>query len=85
MVVPNMPLTKYQLVPYDGDNFYWPANRNAELKQCMWPLLSIGWQKVTFRATNNTIVDQLIWKHDRLGRAEVFQKRNALGQVYQLF
>lgn len=46
----------------------------------MWSLLSIGSQKGTFRATNNAIVDQLIWKHDQLGRAEVFQKRNALGR-----
>lgn len=81
MTVQNMPKTKYQLVPYDGNTFYWPANRNAELKQCMWPIMSTGWHKVTFGATNNAIVDQLIWKHDPFGRAEVFHKRYVLGRL----
>lgn len=81
MTVQHMPLTKYELVPYDGNVFYWPANRTAEIKQCMWPIISTGWHKVTFEATNNVIVDQLIWKHDPFGKAEIFQKRYVSGRL----
>lgn len=71
MTLQNMTLTKYHHVPYDGNTFYWPANRNAEPKQ--------GMHNVTFGANNNDdIVDQLIWKHDPFGKQDVFQKHNAL-------
>ncbi|MCJ1460972.1 hypothetical protein MMC28_011354 [Mycoblastus sanguinarius] len=76
MTVQNIPLTKYELLPYDGDTFYWPANRNAELKQCMWPIISAGWHKVTFGATDSVAIDHLMWKYDPFGKAGVFQKRS---------
>lgn len=75
MTVQNMPLTKYELFPYDGDTFYWPTNRNSELKQCMWPVLSTGWHKITFGAIDSTTIDKLVWKHDPFARPEVFRKR----------
>lgn len=76
LTVQNLPLTKYDLYPYDRDTFYWPASRDAELKQCMWPIMSAGWHKIEFRATDAVTVDQLIWKHDPFGKAEVFHKQN---------
>lgn len=80
MTVQNIPLTKYELLPYDRDTFYWPANRNAEIKQCMWPIMSTGWHKIMFEATDSTTIDHLIWKHDPFGKAEVFHKRNVSGR-----
>ena len=75
MTVQNLPLTKYQLVPYHGNTFYWPADRTAELKQGMWPITSTGWHKLIFGSTDSSTIDYLIWEHDPFGRAEVFSKR----------
>jgi len=77
MLVQHMPLTRYSLLPYDGDTFYWPADRDAELIQCMWPIISTGWHKVTFKPTERGEIDRLIWKHDPFARAEVFHKRSS--------
>jgi CubicO group peptidase (beta-lactamase class C family) len=81
MTVQNMPLTKYQLLPYDGNTFYWPANRNADIKRCIWPMFSPQRHKVTFGATGKGPVDRLIWQHDPLGKAEVFSKRYVFGKI----
>lgn len=79
MTVQNKPLTKYQLKPYDGNTFYWPANRDAELKQGMWPIISVGWHKVTFVADNEGVVTQLLWGHDpSVKDAERFQRKGVL-------
>ncbi|KAL8732941.1 MAG: hypothetical protein Q9181_003763 [Wetmoreana brouardii] len=75
MIVQHMPLTRYELLPYDGDTFYWPADRDAELKQCMWPIISVGWHKITFASTGSGITDRLVWKHDPFARADVFYKK----------
>ena len=80
MTMQNMPLTQYQLFPYDGNTFYWPANHNAEVKRCMWPIFSPGRHKVTFGATRKENVDHLIWQHDPFGTAEVFSKRSVSAQ-----
>lgn len=32
MTMQNLLLTSFQLVPYNGNIFYWPANRNAEIE-----------------------------------------------------
>jgi len=74
MTVQHMSLTRYNLLRYDGDTFYWPADRDAELKQCMWPIISMGWHKVTFKSTNGGDIDHLLWKHDPVARADVFHK-----------
>lgn len=80
MTVQHMPLTKYELLPYDGDTFYWPPNRNAELKQCMWPIMSTGWHKIRFCTTDSLTVDQLIWRHDPFAKPEVFHRRTISGR-----
>jgi CubicO group peptidase (beta-lactamase class C family) len=81
MTVQNMPLTQYQLLPYGGNTFYWPADRNAEIKVCIWPNFSPGRHKVTFGATGKDTVDRLIWQHDPFGKAEVFSKRYVSGKL----
>lgn len=78
LTVQHKPLTKYELLPYDGDTFYWPANRDAEMKQCMWPITTTGWHKITFGATASSTIDHLVWKHDPFAKAEVFHKPTSL-------
>ena len=74
MVVQHLHFTRYSLQPYDGDTFYWPADRDAELKQCMWPIMFPGWHKIMFKPTNSGKIDRLVWHHDPFARAEVFYK-----------
>ena len=81
MIVQHMPLTRYNLLPYDGDTFYWPASRDAELKQCMWPITSTGWHKVMFKSAHGGGIDRLIWRHDPFGSAETFYKKRFVASV----
>ncbi|KAI4123827.1 MAG: hypothetical protein LQ338_005087 [Usnochroma carphineum] len=74
LTVQDMPLTTYELVPYDGNTFYWPANRNEEIKQSMWPIVSIGPHKIKFEVDKG-VVQRLVWKHDPYGNPEVFGRR----------
>lgn len=81
MRVQHKPLTQYPLLPYGGNTFYWPADRNAEIKLCIWPVFSPGRHKVTFGASGKDTVDRLTWQHDSLAKAEVFYKRYVSGQL----
>ena len=69
------PKTEYDLLPYDGDTFYWKADREDELcNKGMWPFLFPEAHKVYFKAAGDGEVDQLSWHHDPLGKPEVFRK-----------
>ncbi|KAL8893689.1 MAG: hypothetical protein Q9192_005017 [Flavoplaca navasiana] len=75
MTMQHKPLTSYHLIPYDGNTFYWPANRNAEIEQSMWPIPSAGYHKIVFGTNERHGIDRLTWKHDPLASPEVFGKR----------
>ena len=75
MTVQGMLQTRYNLLPYDGDTFYWPANREEELcKRGMWPFTAPGWHKIGFETSDKAGVHRLVWKHDPLAKPEVFRK-----------
>jgi len=75
MIVQGMKSTRYSLSPYDGDTFYWPANREQEL--CVdygFPYISQGWHKIVFAADSNGFIDSLTWDFDMVAKPEVFRK-----------
>lgn len=75
MTVQGMRQIRYDLLPYDGDTFYWPANREEELcRRGMWPFTRPGWHKIVFETSDNAGIHRLIWKHDPLAKPEVFRK-----------
>ncbi|MCJ1438933.1 hypothetical protein MMC27_008323 [Xylographa pallens] len=69
--------TCYDLLPYDRNTFYWPADREAEIcKRGMWPFLSLGWHQIVFGASDDgTGIEHLTWAHDLSARPETFRKR----------
>ena len=81
MVVQNMPLTRYNLIPYDGNTFYWPACRDEEVKNCMWPVMSPGYHKLTFEATRSHAIGQVLWQHDPFFKPEAFRKRDTTAGI----
>jgi CubicO group peptidase (beta-lactamase class C family) len=69
--------TSYDLYPYDGDTFYWKADREEELcEKGGWPFLSPEPHKIRFKISDKGVVDRLIWFHDPLGKPEVFRKED---------
>jgi CubicO group peptidase (beta-lactamase class C family) len=78
MRVQEAPRTNYHLEPYDGDTFYWPADREDELcERGMWPIIAPAWHKVIFGTSDEGTVSHLIWHHDPLARPEVFRRSEA--------
>ncbi|ORY15939.1 hypothetical protein BCR34DRAFT_584654 [Clohesyomyces aquaticus] len=41
--------TNYLLLPYDGDTFYWRADRDAKLSKGIWPFFLPDPHKVSFK------------------------------------
>lgn len=83
LTVQNLPLTHYTLLPYDGNTFYWPVDRDEELKKAMYPILSLARHKIAFSASGGRKegIDTMIWHHDPVGkREEIFRKRTRLTQ-----
>ncbi|KAF2791396.1 beta-lactamase/transpeptidase-like protein [Melanomma pulvis-pyrius CBS 109.77] len=75
MTVKGSSRTSYNLLPYDGDTFYWKADRDWELcTKGMWPFMSPEPHKIHFKASDNGHVQQLTWFHDPLGQPETFRK-----------
>ncbi|KAF2797964.1 beta-lactamase/transpeptidase-like protein [Melanomma pulvis-pyrius CBS 109.77] len=67
--------TNYMLLPYDGNTFYWKADREEELcEKAMWPFLSPDHHKITFAASTIGVIDSMTWFHDPLGSPEIFRK-----------
>lgn len=75
MTVQGYAFVNYRLLPFDGDTFYWPANREEELcNRHMFPFLHVGWYTIHFAANENGVVNQLFWAHDPMAKAEMFEK-----------
>lgn len=75
MVVQYDDRIKYDLLPYDGDTFYWPADREKELcDEAMYPFILPDWHKIRFKTDGHGIVDSLTWGHDASSKAETFCK-----------
>ncbi|EHL01514.1 putative protein fmtA [Glarea lozoyensis 74030] len=75
MIVQNKPHTRFALLPYDGNTFYWPANREREL--CVdhgFPVLSAGFHKIVFTSNTDDVVDRLIWDCDPGAKPSIFEK-----------
>ncbi|KAF2463771.1 beta-lactamase/transpeptidase-like protein [Lindgomyces ingoldianus] len=68
--------TGFVLLPYDGDTFYWPVDREDEVcNKAMWPFTYPDWHRVYFESNANGAVERLIWRHDPyLLNPEVFTK-----------
>lgn len=55
----------FPLLPYDGDTFYWPVDREEEvIVKAMWPFDRADWHKITFASNDIGIIERLIWRHD---------------------
>jgi hypothetical protein len=68
--------TMYDLLPYDGDTFYWPADHNEEVcNRSRFPSLWPNVHKFTFGTDSDGVVDRLSWGHDPAAKAEPFWKR----------
>ena len=75
MIVQGIPQTRYNPLPYDGDTFCWPADREDELcGRGVWPFTAPGWYKIVFGTSDNAGIDHLAWKHDPSAKPEIFQK-----------
>jgi hypothetical protein len=67
-------LMGYDLLPCNGDTFYWPASRGHELvDRGMWSAPFPPWHLVSF-VTSETQVLGLTWQHERLMDEERFDK-----------
>lgn len=68
--------TTYDLRPYDGDVFYWPADHDEEVcNLSRFPDLWPGIHKYAFCEGSGGVIDRLIWGFDPGAKAEVFWKR----------
>lgn len=71
----------YDLLPYDGDTFYWPVDREEELcRRAMFPAIYPSWHKVGFGTNLDGFVDHLRWGHDPMAKPEIFRKRMIAAQ-----
>ena len=80
MIVNGLLLTNYDLLPYDGNTFYWPPNREDEIcNRGMFLFLYPGFHKVSFGSSvKGGSVDQMTWHHDPSASPETFSKREAV-------
>ena len=77
MVVQHDDRVMYNLLPYDGDTFYWPADREQELcAEAMYAFVVPEWHKITFCTSGDGAVDRLVWGHDASSRPEIFRKQH---------
>jgi hypothetical protein len=68
--------TNFDLLPYDGDTFYWRVDREEEMCQKgMWGFTYKDWHLFRFEINSHEEVDKLFWKHDPyLTTPEAFTK-----------
>jgi hypothetical protein len=79
MIVQGKPQTRYNPLPYNGDTFYWPADRKDELcGRGMWPFTTPGWHKIVFGTSDNANIDHLAWKHDPSAKLEIFRRLKSI-------
>ncbi|KAF2441996.1 beta-lactamase/transpeptidase-like protein [Karstenula rhodostoma CBS 690.94] len=76
------PSTTYHLLPWNGDTFYWEANREREVcEKAMWPIPSPQWHLVTF-SVGKQGVETLKWQVDALARGpDTFQRQIEAGRT----
>lgn len=75
MMAQGMTDVVYNLQVYDGDTFYWPADREEELcKQRMFPWTWPGVHKIHFSGEGYGNMTDLAWQHDPANVAEIFRK-----------
>ncbi|KAF2448051.1 beta-lactamase/transpeptidase-like protein [Karstenula rhodostoma CBS 690.94] len=68
--------TNFDLLPYDGDTFYWRVDREEEMcKKGMWGFMYKDWHLFRFEINSHGEVEKLLWKHDPyLASPEAFTK-----------
>jgi hypothetical protein len=79
--------TTYDLLPYDGDTFYWPADHNDEVCNfSRFPNLWPDVHKYTFRTGSDGFFDCLVWGFEPGAKAEALWKRteHRKEQLYRL-
>jgi len=65
--------TMYDLLPYDGDTFYWPADHDQEVcTRSRLPSLRSGVHKFGSGTGGDGVVYRLIWSHGPAAKVEVF-------------
>ncbi|KAL1597922.1 hypothetical protein SLS60_008410 [Paraconiothyrium brasiliense] len=71
------PSTTYRLLPWNGDTFYWEANRDREVcEKAMWPIPSPQWHLITF-CLGKRGVETLKWQVDAMaGGPEAFRRED---------
>ena len=75
MIVQRDHRVTYRLLPYDGDTFYWPADRQKELcEEAMYAFVLPDWHKISFNTSGSGEVDTLIWGHDASSKREAFAR-----------
>jgi hypothetical protein len=76
------PSIAYHLLPWNGDTFYWEANRDREVcEKAMWPIPSPQWHLVTF-SMGLQGVETLKWQVDALARGpDTFQRQTEVGRT----
>ncbi|KAF2243839.1 beta-lactamase/transpeptidase-like protein [Trematosphaeria pertusa] len=78
--------TGFTLLPYDGDTFYWPVDREEETcTKTMWGFMYKDWHLFRFEIDCNGEVEKLTWRHDPyLASPEIFRKTPTSGTFARL-
>lgn len=68
--------TNFDLLPYDGDTFYWRVNREEEMcKKGMFGFMYKDWHMFRFVVNSNDEVESVLWRHDPyVASPEMFTK-----------
>ncbi|KAF1997030.1 beta-lactamase/transpeptidase-like protein [Amniculicola lignicola CBS 123094] len=68
--------TSFELLPYDGNTFYWPVDREEEMcNKGMFGFMYKDWHLFRFEINADGEVERLLWRHDPyLASPEVFRK-----------
>ncbi|KAJ4300072.1 hypothetical protein N0V90_005321 [Kalmusia sp. IMI 367209] len=76
------PSTTYQLRPWNGDTFYWEADRDKEVcEKAMWPIPSPQWHLITF-CLGQRGVETLKWQVDAMaGGPDAFQRQDEARRI----
>ncbi|KAF2681792.1 beta-lactamase/transpeptidase-like protein [Lentithecium fluviatile CBS 122367] len=79
-------ITGFTLLPYNGDTFYWPVNREEEsCNKSMWEFMYKDWHLFRFEIDLNGEMERLTWKHDPyLASPETFTKTPTSGTLARL-
>ncbi|KAI9648490.1 hypothetical protein NHQ30_003124 [Ciborinia camelliae] len=78
MIVQGLKMSRFSLLPYDGDTFYWPADWDQALDglaSMIHYAVYEPWHKIVFTANANGEVDSLTWDLDSESKPETFTKR----------